>query len=107
MKKAEQKAINEKVETVYNRFVSLWNDNNVKVSTARRFRSCSAEVRYVSGFIVLQSYNTVVAVIDENGDCYDFLRLVYGYTATSAQHVSKFRRDYAPYGNVYTWRYVG
>ena len=28
------------------------------------------------------------------GICYDVLRLVYGYTSTSAQHIAKFRHDY-------------
>lgn len=64
-----------------------------------RLRSCSAIVReYVNkkdGNIIycLVSYETIVAIIDGNA-CYDFLRKVYGYTATSAQHISKFAHDF-------------
>ena len=106
MKKAEQMKINEQVETAYNRFVSLWNDHSVKVSTVGRLRTCAAAVLCVGDMIALRSYNTIIAVVDENGDCYDFLRLVYGYTATSAQHIAKFWHDYAS-GQRFTWRYVG
>lgn len=35
--------------------------------------------------------NTAVTRIDPNGVLVDVLRLVYGYTATSAKHVAKFR----------------
>lgn len=39
-----------------------------------------------------------VACIDKDTDtCADFLREVYGYTATSAQHIAKFERDYGRY----------
>ena len=66
----------------------------------RPLRCCQAKV-YAYGtemgrVYVLKSYNTLVAMIDESGVCYDFLRYVYGYTATSAQHISKFFKDYAP-----------
>ena len=46
-------------------------------------------------YYVLCSYCTIVAVIDTHTDTlYDFLRYVYGYTSTSAQHISKFNQDY-------------
>ena len=36
-----------------------------------------------------------MAAIDVRTDTlYDFLRYVYGYTSTSAQHISKFSKDY-------------
>ena len=42
-------------------------------------------------YMVLKSYNTVVAVWDvEENVIIDALRAVYGYTNTSAQHISKF-----------------
>lgn len=79
----------------------IWNyrraeeDTNFNGSTWKKFRSCSAEVLEKDNYILLRSYNTIVAVIDlEYGIGYDFLRLVYGYTATSAQHISKFFKDY-------------
>lgn len=65
-----------------------------------QLRSCRAKVyaydTEMGRVYVLKSYNTLVAVIDECGVCYDFLRYVYGYTATSAKHISKFFHDYAP-----------
>ena len=67
---------------------------------ASRLRNCKAMVYAFDTekgrVYVLKSYNTIVAMIDEAGVCYDFLRYVYGYTATSAQHISKFFKDYAP-----------
>jgi hypothetical protein len=60
-----------------------------------RLRSCQAYVYETPSFYVLRSYNTVVAIIEKSTDiCYDFLRGVYGYTNTSAQHISKFDKDY-------------
>lgn len=65
-----------------------------------RLRKCNAVVyafeTETGRVYVLKSYYTLVAMIDEAGVCYDFLRYVYGYTATSAQHISKFFKDYAP-----------
>lgn len=60
-------------------------------------------------FYILKSYRTIVAVIDTEDDiCYDFLRKVYGYTVTSAQHIAKFQHDYGAgtWGCAYclTWR---
>ena len=98
MKKAEQIAINEQVVALVNDF----NRTNNYALNWRRLRSCSAEVAPVMDaetgellYYVLRSYNTVVAAIDVRTDTlYDFLRYVYGYTATSAQHISKFSKDY-------------
>lgn len=60
-----------------------------------RLRTCQAYVYETPSFYVLRSYNTVVAIIEKSTDiCYDFLRAVYGYTSTSAQHISKFVHDY-------------
>ena len=42
---------------------------------------------------VLVSYSTPVALLFD-GYCFDFLRYVYGYTATSAQHIAKACRKY-------------
>lgn len=61
----------------------------------KRLRTCTAWVYETPRYYVLESYNTIVACIfKENDTCYDFLRKVYGYTHTSAQHIAKFRHDY-------------
>ena len=61
----------------------------------KRLRTCQAMVYETPSFYVLRSYNTVIAFIYKKTDtCYDFLRAVYGYTNTSAQHISKFDKDY-------------
>lgn len=98
MKKSEQLAINEQVVALVNEF----NRTNNYALNWRRLRSCSAEVAPVMDaetgellYYVLRSYRTIVAAIDVRTDTlYDFLRYVYGYTATSAQHISKFSKDY-------------
>lgn len=59
-----------------------------------RLRNCNAYVYTIGGYEFLRSYNTIVAMIDPSGTLYDFLRYVYGYTATSAQQISKFADDY-------------
>lgn len=75
----------------------------------KRLRSCSAEVSETENFYVLRSYNTLVAFIDRRSDTlYDVLRYVYGYTATSSQHIAKFNHDYCTgnwgCANRYTYR---
>ena len=75
-----------------------------KPSPWERLRSCSAEVLETPNFFILRSYNTIVAVIDKDtGNTWDVLRMVYGYTVTSAQHIAKFSKDYGN-GKRYTWR---
>lgn len=60
-----------------------------------RLRSCSAEVFESENYIFLKSYDTMIAFIDKKDSVlYDVLRYVFGYTATSAQHISKFSHDY-------------
>lgn len=98
MKKTEQLAINEKVVALVNEF----NSSNNYALNWRKLRSCSAEVATIIDaetgelvYYVLRSYRTVVAAIDVRTDTmYDFLRYVYGYTSTSAQHIAKFDKDY-------------
>ena len=67
------------------------------LSRPTRLRKCKAIVYHTidSEFIVLQSYNTLVAFIDlETHEAFDILRTQYGYTSTSAQHIRKFFEDY-------------
>lgn len=75
-----------------------------------RLRSCQAHVYTTTHFTVLRSYNTMVAAIYQRTPTaapifIDFLRLVYGYSSTSAQHIAKFKHDYCGNsGFFYTWR---
>ena len=97
MNKSEQAHINAKV-------LAILTDINRFCTTGdfKRLRSCSAEVAPVMDaetgelmYYVLRSYRTIVAAIDVSNDTlYDFLRYVYGYTSTSAQHIAKFDHDY-------------
>lgn len=62
---------------------------------SKRLRSCNAWVYETENYFILRSYNTLVACINKNTDTLsDVLRTVYGYTSTSAQHISKFNHDY-------------
>lgn len=93
MTKKEQLEINEKVDEICEEIYNL--DMHERASEWKRLRTCSAYVCKLGSFYILKSYRTIVAVIDTRDDtCYDFLRKVYGYTSTSAQHVAKFRHDY-------------
>lgn len=93
LSKKEQIESNKEVLTAVDRY-----NEEVKgtiLHHGTRLRTCQAYVYETSSFYVLRSYNTVVAIIDKSSDiCYDFLRGVYGYTSTSAQHISKFDKDY-------------
>ena len=61
----------------------------------KRLRTCSAVVFETEHYYILQSYRTPIAVIAKSTDTlYDVLRYVYVYTSTSAQHISKFEKDY-------------
>lgn len=94
MKKSEQLAINEKV-LEYMQVYNDWVNSRIVFPRWERLRSCSAEVAKVGNWYVLRSYRTVVAIIDTQTDTLvDFLRYVYGYTATSAKHIAKFGQDY-------------
>lgn len=61
-----------------------------------RLRTCSAWVYETEHFYILKSYNTFIASYNkESHEFIDFLRYVYGFTSTSAQHIAKFRNDFA------------
>lgn len=94
MKKSEQLAINEQV-LEYLQVYNDWVYSHTVSPRWERLRSCSAEVAKVGDWYVLRSYRTIVAAIDVRTDTLiDFLRYVYGYTSTSAQHIAKFDHDY-------------
>ena len=114
MKRAEQEAINRQIDEVIAAMEQEFNARypyGASYRDGKRLRSCSAEVYETADFYILRSYNTIIAAIEKSTDtCVDFLRKVYGYTATSAQHISKFQRDYGTgkWGceNMLTWREV-
>lgn len=77
-----------------------------KVLSLRRLRTCNAYVYETPSYYLLKSYATFVAFIRKSdGECFDILRNVYGYTATSAQHITKFKNDYHA-KSCQTWREI-
>lgn len=109
-KKLNQVKENAFVIAIYNAGLKeLMELNDKSPVKGKRLRSCSACVFETEGFYILRSYGTYVAVIRKYDDVMvDALRLVYGYTATSAQHIVKFSHDYGKgaWGVTerYTWR---
>lgn len=94
MTKNEQAIINQIVSNEKARAeLELGNYYNIT-----RLHRCKAYVYETDHYFWLRSYGTFIAFIEKTTDtCYDILRMVYGYTATSAQHIAKFRRDYSQY----------
>lgn len=93
MKKQEQAKINEKVLQAYDEFLNEYCSvsNTLRIICENRFKSCSADYGETENYLYLRSYNTIVCFIDKRtSQAYDVLRFVYGYTATSAQHIAKF-----------------
>ena len=91
MKKSEQLKINIEVLTALFEFESHEESLINKV----RLNKCKAYIGETENYYLLVSYNTFVAFISKRENiCYDILRLVYGYTNTSAQHIAKFRNAY-------------
>ena len=72
--------------------MELWDQATAVISRERLYH-CKAEVLELDNdCLALVSYGTLVAVFDRlSGFFYDVLRYTYGYTATSAQHITKFR----------------
>lgn len=111
MKKKDQLEINEMVSKKYDEAIDELRQWQTKNPYIEILRSCQAWVVETHNYYFLQSYNTIVAFIDKRDDVlYDVLRLVYGYTSTSAQHIAKFSNDYlrswVSEAVRYTWREV-
>lgn len=106
MKKVQmelQERMNERTQL----FVEWFNAHNRTPIKYKRLRTCQAMVLEFEGFYILQSYHTIVAaIIKDTGEEFDFLRMVYGYTATSAQHIAKFFADYGNGGARNVWRNI-
>ena len=91
MKKDKQINFNNKVILKFNEFCA---DGN-RIGDVIRLNHCKAYVMETKNYYLLYSYGTLVAFINKRENiCYDILRLVYGYTSTSAQHIAKFRNAY-------------
>lgn len=89
-KQYEQKRNNAACEEAIRIYSSMVNTH--QAHHLERLHSCNAYMFVRGTWVALKSYNTVVALFNtETGMLYDILRLVYGYTATSAQHIAKFR----------------
>nr|DAW93714.1 MAG TPA: hypothetical protein [Caudoviricetes sp.] len=96
MKKKEmQKLENQLVENAYSKMPKIWIKVGREFGYLERLDYCQAWVYQTKGYTYLISYNTIVAFIDDSGNMYDVLRLVYGYTTTSAKHISKFRGKFS------------
>lgn len=107
MKKQEQLSINSKIELDMDKYNDIFcNTPDHEMPPKVRLSHCQAWTQGFEGFTVLWSYKTAIAVYDKSTDTlYDILRGVYGYTATSAQHIAKFRNMCNP-ANVLTYREV-
>lgn len=94
-KTAVQIFANEKVNAILNERDGMPYSKTVARQTLSRLNTCQAWTYEAGYFAVLISYQTEVACIDmRTGICYDYLRKAYGYTATSAQHISKFMKQF-------------
>lgn len=86
-KKLLQKYINELCQAAMDQALSQIDDN----TPARQLRSCQAVVYETPDYYILKSYGTIIAAMDrKTEDVYDVLRVVYGYTPTSAKQIAKF-----------------
>lgn len=106
MEKELQRNINDLCLTAYGEAAKEFKRDAYKYD-CKRLRTCTAWVYETEHFFILRSYGTFfVAIIrKENAQCYDLLRYVYGYTPTSAKHISKFRADYGDIGTpTYSYR---
>lgn len=91
MKKSEQLKINNEVLRALYELYS----HKESVINKVRINKCKAYIVETENYYLLFSYNTLVAFINKHYQiCYDILRLVYGYTNASAQHIAKFRNAY-------------
>ena len=102
MKKLDQMAINAVCVSIWNMAMNEYENYSRMNDYCTRLASCQAWVYETEHYYILRSYNTLVALIVKDTDTLvDMLRCVYGYTATSAKHISKFRksRAYGGYGS--------
>lgn len=111
MTKEEQNIINFKVELMFAQVFETRRaiSSNFDIVSKKQLRHCQAYVVKIRNketneiSYALKSYATYVAYLADD-ILYDGLRFVYDYTATSCQHIAKFRCDYCHDGIKYTWR---
>lgn len=88
MKKTEQEKVNFAVNV---NMESALEEYRKEHPAAVRLRTCQAFVYETKNYYLLKSYNTFIACMEKSTETvYDALRIVYGYTNTSAQHIAKF-----------------
>ena len=104
-KKEMQKLENQLVEQAWEKAKKVWANASKDHDELERLDYCQAGTYQTRGYSFLVSYSTLVAFIDDRGNMYDVLRLVYGYTSTSAKHISKFRNKFS-HVSEHTWREV-
>ena len=98
-----QERMNERTEL----FVEWFNNNHGTPIKVKSLRTCQAMVFEFEDCYILQSYHTLVAGNRKyKWEEFDFLRMVYGYTATSAQHIAKFFADYGHGCTRNVWRNI-
>ena len=102
MKKQEQIKLNEEVRNILSTKCNQYFECPFRIHRFyydthldNQLYHCNAYIyRFYNG-VMLESYATCVAWYDfETKNVYDFLRLAYGYTATSSQHIHKFAKYY-------------
>lgn len=81
----------EEGRNAYNNFMGI-------IGTSANFGSerlykCKANIVWGYGTLILYSYGTPIVAVDiQSKVCYECLRPIYGYTATSNQHIAKFKK---------------
>ena len=104
MKKFEQISVNEVAKDIYIDAMKQYHEKSKH--RFDRVDYCQAWVTQTDDYIYLMSYSTIVAVIEKStGFLADVLRMVFGYTATSAKHIAKFRHMF-PVVREYTYRNI-
>ena len=104
-KKEMQKYENMLVENAWSKAKKVWLNAHKRQGEFERLYYCQAKTYQTRGYSFLISYNTIVAFIDDTGNMFDVLRLVYGYTATSTMHIARFRKKFC-HVSEHTWREV-
>lgn len=89
-KREMQVKINQEVLSNWDQVKEVW-DKVPNNATVTRIDYCQCGYIVWGQYIFLVSYSTMVAYIDPVGVLVDVLRLVHGYTVTSAKHIAKFR----------------
>lgn len=104
-KRESQKHENIVVENAWSKAKKVWANAAKELYEFERFNYCQAKTYQTRGYSFLISYNTIVAFIDDSVNMFDVLRLVYGYIATLATHIARFRNKFS-HVSEHTWREV-